>query len=190
MRGKKTGRSKKVLLSLILLGVIIGAALSFATAVMVKKTSDDEFCAKCHTMQPMIDSYHQDVHGGKGQLGIKAKCVDCHLPHDSLANYMVAKAKTGIHDAVAELTYDKSKIDWQGKRKHAKTFVYDSGCLECHGNLQEATMANHKAFIAHKAYFLEGRETCVECHMNVGHHNLGDYISRNNNPSNNKANSK
>ena len=159
-------------------GMVIGAVLSFGTAVMIKNTGDEKFCTMCHTMQPMADAYNADVHGGNNAHGFQAKCVDCHLPHESLAGYMIEKARTGIHDVWAELTYDKSKIDWQEKRKHATHFVFDSACLHCHVNLEDATMSDPKGFIAHKAYFQDHAKKCVECHENVGHHNLGSYISR------------
>ncbi|HIP54859.1 MAG TPA: cytochrome C [Sulfurimonas autotrophica] len=178
MKQERKNLSKIALFAIILIGIVVGTVGSFTTAVMVKETSGKEFCTQCHTMQPMADSYLADTHGGNNKEGLTAKCVDCHLPHDSLMGYLVEKAKTGVHDAWAELTYDKSKIDWQAKRKHAKHFVYDSGCLHCHSNLKEATMGTPKGFIAHKAYFLDKKKRCVECHNNVGHHNLGDYISQ------------
>lgn len=178
MKNEKRNFSKMALFGIILIGVGIGSLGSFTTAVMVEKTSGDNFCSQCHTMEPMTKSYLSDIHGGNNDKGLKAKCVDCHLPHHSLMGYLVEKAKTGTHDVWAELTYDKSKIDWHGKEKHAKDFVYDSGCLHCHSNLKNATMGNPKSFIAHKAYFLNKNKKCVECHTSVGHHNLGDYIPK------------
>jgi len=178
MKQEKKNLSKMALFTIILIGIVVGAVGSFTTAVMVEKTSGKEFCTQCHTMQPMANSYMADIHGGENKEGLTAKCVDCHLPHDSLMGYLVEKAKTGTHDVWAEFTYDKSKIDWQEKRKHAKHFVFDSGCLHCHSNLKDATMGTPKGFIAHKAYFLDKNKKCVECHKNVGHHNLGDYISQ------------
>jgi len=163
---------------LIIIGMLVGTILSYTAAVVIQKTADDKFCATCHTMQPMIDSYHDDVHGGNNKLGFKATCLDCHLPHNSLAGYIMAKAKTGTHDVWAELTYDKSKIDWQEKRKHASKFTYDSGCIHCHEDLEKKTMGDHKAFVAHKAYFMKDtQKTCVDCHKHVGHHLLGKYIN-------------
>ena len=164
---------------MIFLGILIGALLSFGTAVMVEHTQDADFCASCHTMQPMVDSYTSDVHGGANKYGMKVACLDCHLPHESLLGYLMAKAKTGTHDVWAELVYDKSKIDWEAKRKKATEFVYDSACLGCHKGLESSTMGNHRAFIAHKEYF--GKRTkkhCVSCHQHVGHHLLGKYLKK------------
>lgn len=177
------GKRKKIFVwstsILIIFGMIIGALLSFGTAVVVQHTEDDKFCASCHTMQPMIDSYKADVHGGANTHGMKVACLDCHLPHDSLFGYLFAKAKTGTHDVWAEMTYDKAKIDWDEKRKDASHYTYDSGCMNCHTNLQESTMGDHRAFIAHKDYFEKRtKKTCVDCHDNVGHKLLGRYLKK------------
>jgi len=169
---------KKLILFVLCIGALIGFLSSYTTAVIVEKTAGKEFCAQCHTMEPMAQAYSMDVHGGNNKQGIVVKCVECHLPHNTLIGYLFEKSKTGIHDVWAELTYDKSKINWEEKRKHRSTFTYDSGCLKCHENLQDATMGSPKAFIAHKDYFLNKTKKCVECHKNVGHQNLGHYLKK------------
>jgi cytochrome c-type protein NapC len=176
---EKKAKSVWFLLSILILGAIIGMLFSFGVAVGVHETSDDEFCTVCHTMQPMADSYLADVHGGNNPQGIKAKCTQCHLPNDSLANYLFEKAKTGLHDFRVQNFTDVKSIDWEAKRKHAKDFVFDSGCMSCHTNLKSATTSNTKAFIAHKEYFEERtKKKCAECHENVGHHILGEYLKK------------
>ena len=61
---------------------------------------------------------------------------------------------------------------------HREEYTYDSGCLSCHTNLQEATMATNKAFIAHRDYFLGTiDDQCTTCHEHVGHADLSDYIA-------------
>ena len=160
-------------------GILIGMLLSLFTAHMVEETSDGEFCGSCHTMEPMVKAFEQDIHGGNNRVGFKATCTDCHLPHNNVVNYMFQKSLTGMHDVWVQNFGDLENIDWQEKRKHRKSFVYDSGCLKCHKNLKDATMGNHKAFNGHKAYFSKKDElglTCVSCHENVGHKNLSDYL--------------
>jgi len=177
--GKKAKKSFWFVLALIVLGGLLGMLASLGIAVGVHKTSGEEFCTVCHTMQPMADSYRADIHGGNNSKGIKADCVACHLPHDNLVNYLFAKAQTGLHDVKVQSFGDLNSIDWEAKRKHAKHFVYDSGCMSCHANLREATTSDPKAFIAHKEYFEKRTDKkCVECHRNVGHHILGDYIKK------------
>jgi cytochrome c-type protein NapC len=127
----------------------------------------------------MVEAWKEDIHGGNNKHGIEVKCVDCHLPHDSLVSYLITKMETGLHDVYAQNVYDLEKIDWNEKRKHREHFVYDSACLACHTNLKDATMSNLKAFKGHKAYFSGTTEKkCVSCHENIGHKNLGDYLPK------------
>ena len=176
---KKVKKSLWFIICMLIIGGALGLLASFGIAVVVDKTSDDKFCTMCHTMQPMADAYSADVHGGNNPMGIKVNCVECHLPHDGLANYLFAKARTGLHDFRVENFGDLDSINWEEKRKHAKHFVYDSGCMHCHVKLRDVTMSDPKAFIAHKEYFEKRtNKMCVECHNNVGHHNLGDYIKK------------
>jgi cytochrome c-type protein NapC len=162
---------------IVTVGIVIGLLLAFISSVAVHETSDKNFCGMCHTMKPMVDAYKMDVHGGAGKHGMEVKCVDCHLPHDSVASYLVTKIQTGFHDIYAQNFYDLDKIDWEEKRKHREHFVYDSACLACHTNLKEATMSNLKSFKGHRAYFAgKTDKKCVSCHENVGHKNLGRYL--------------
>ncbi|QDF29639.1 cytochrome c3 family protein [Halarcobacter anaerophilus] len=177
----KKSKSKVIVpLSLVLVGLIVGLIISFGSSVGVKHTSDKNYCASCHTMQPVVDSYKMDIHGGAGEHGIEVKCVYCHLPQDSMANYLITKVKTGMHDLYVENFEDTSKIDWHKMREHRESFTYDSACLNCHTNLKNATESNLKAFNAHRKYFAKTTDkTCVGCHENVGHKDLGLYLPKN-----------
>lgn len=158
-------------------GILLGLLLSLGVAEGVHKTSDAKFCISCHSMKPMIDSYREDLHGGKNKNGFKVECVACHLPHDNTVQYLYQKVATSIHDIRVEWFGDMKSIDWEEKRKHASSFVYDSGCIKCHSRLQEATSQTPKGFIAHRDYFAKTIDKkCTNCHNNVGHHNLGNYL--------------
>ncbi len=183
MKDKTKKRLKKFfrLFLIVSVGILIGMLISLFTAYMVEETSDEVFCGSCHTMEPMVKAFKQDVHGGNNKYGFKAVCTDCHLPHSSITGYMFAKSMTGMHDIWVQTFGDLDKIDWEKKRSHREKFVYDSGCLHCHKNLKDATAYNHKAFIAHKAYFNKKdnmKLTCVTCHEHVGHKNLSDYLKK------------
>ncbi|QKF82676.1 cytochrome c3 family protein [Halarcobacter ebronensis] len=177
----KKSKSKVIVpLSLVIVGLILGLIISFGSSIGVKHTSDKNYCSSCHTMQPVTNSYKMDVHGGAGKHGIEVKCVYCHLPQDSMANYLTTKVKTGLHDLYAEYFKDTSKIDWQAMREHRESFTYDSACLNCHTNLKDSTESNLKALIAHRKYFSKTTDkTCVGCHQNVGHKDLGLYLPKN-----------
>lgn len=168
----------KVGLAALILVPITVLAAWVVTDTIFHDTSGAEFCGSCHTMAPMVASYREDVHGGAGDRGVQAKCVDCHLSHDSSLSYVVTKTRFGLHDAWAQMTYDLEAIDWQAKREHREDFVFDSGCLSCHANLQQATEASAKSFVAHRPYFLGTVEAkCATCHEHVGHKNLSTHLA-------------
>ena len=76
-----------------------------------------------------------------------------------------------------ELLKEPHEIDWHGIRERREEFVYDSGCLNCHKYLQEATEGSRMAFRAHRRYFSgETDRKCVSCHENVGHNRLGYHL--------------
>ncbi|MGI9203260.1 MAG: NapC/NirT family cytochrome c, partial [Woeseiaceae bacterium] len=98
--------------------------------------------------------------------------------HNNTVNYMFMKARFGMHDAWAQLTYDLDAIDWQAKREHSENFVFDSGCLSCHAELERASESSAKSFVAHRPYFLGTIESkCVSCHNRVGHKDLTDHLA-------------
>jgi len=168
---------KKIVIISLICGSFVGVGFSAALAVKIFNSSDVEYCSSCHTLDPMVQAYRADIHGGKNRYGIMAKCSDCHIPQDGPLIHVVVKSKTGVVDLYNEYFTDTTKINWQEKRSHREDFVYDSGCLSCHTNLKEATMPNHKAGMAHRDYFMgTSGSKCVTCHEHVGHLTLGEYL--------------
>lgn len=160
-------------------GFILPFASWLVADEFIAATSEHEFCVSCHSMQPMKAAYLQDIHGGNSTHGVQVHCTDCHLDHSSSAAYFADKARTGLHDMYVEYLVGTDDIDWVGNLANRAHYVYDSGCLECHRNLENATMGNNKAFVAHRPYFLgETSKQCVECHEHVGHKDLVAHLTR------------
>jgi cytochrome c-type protein NapC len=151
--------------------VIVFSWMTVETGVEI--TSHADFCIGCHTMEPMIKSYHDSVHGGQNERGVMAACTDCHVSHENIFAHFMGKAQSGTHDAWVTLTQDEANLDWQAKRENHNEYVYDSGCLTCHRNLE--AVAGGGTY--HKTYF-EGKtgSQCVDCHAEVGHDNLNKYL--------------
>lgn len=163
----------------LLVGAIVGVALSFTTYKVSETTAGADFCGSCHTMKPFVTAFQTHVHGGDNQWGFEAKCNDCHLPHDGLAHYLFAKAIASTNDIWVETFTNTAKINWREKLKDGNRFVYDSGCLACHTNLEDKTLANPRAFLPHRIYFSgTTTKTCADCHSNVGHKHLAEYIQQ------------
>lgn len=161
----------KVLLLLALLGLAVVVSWG-VTDKALHLTSTEAFCGSCHSMKPMQASFLRDPHGGRSTTGIQALCTDCHLPHDSTVDYLWMKARNGALDVWKEFVLGAEDVDWHAKRARANEFVYDSGCLKCHNNLQAGSELDRAQFVAHQPYFLGTIEdSCIDCHR-VGHTDL------------------
>ncbi len=157
--------------------VVVGFVLPFLSWLVGDEsfaaTSDADFCVGCHSMEPFVLSNADALHGGNNDFGIKASCTTCHLPHDNSAIYFFHKARTGIHDVFVEVFRDTRAIDWKAKSEYREEFVYDSGCMTCHVELETATQDEED----HQKYFQGITDSrCVTCHEEVGHSNLNKYL--------------
>jgi nitrate/TMAO reductase-like tetraheme cytochrome c subunit len=163
--------NKKTIIALIG-GAVIGLGISYIAAVAVDITGQPKFCISCHSMEPMVESFHYSVHGGNNPQGFAAHhCTDCHLPHKSLIGYLFAKGMSGLRDGLAEAGFIK-KVDFGENFWEMKHYVYDSACLKCHHGIQEPEkaigMAENIKEIHTKFYWeakKEGKDiSCVSCH--------------------------
>ena len=170
--------AKYILGAAIIIPVVVVGSWA-VTDTIVHETGDAEFCSSCHVMRPMVAAYRADVHGGAGDQGIRAACTDCHVPHDSALNLLMAKMRLGAHSVWAQVSYDLGAIDWEAKREERERLVFDSGCLQCHSDLERASEADSSTFIAHRPYFQRRTDKkCVTCHERVGHRNLSAHLDQ------------
>ncbi|MCK5635529.1 MAG: NapC/NirT family cytochrome c [Anaerolineales bacterium] len=172
-----TGRNKWVFRLDIIASLFVLVFVSWVvieTGIEVSSRAD--FCGICHSMEPMVASYRASTHGGNNPRGIMSACTDCHVSHENVFTHFIGKAKSGTHDIWVTLTTDTTKHDWQALRLKNEDYVYDSGCLTCHRNLEAATQDKK----VHNNYF-EGvtDSKCVNCHEEVGHSNLNKYLLQN-----------
>ena len=154
-------------------GVLLTVVVVLASGAMVEATSSDRFCDNCHAMTPFRMAWQDSVHGGQNPRGAAAQCVDCHLPHDNFADYLVTKAQTGTSDELHNLTIDAASFDWAGKAaRDRRLFTYDSACRRCHHDMTPPGIP-FGGVIAHRAYLLKETDRhCVDCHPEVGHRDL------------------
>ncbi len=168
-------RYRAVLVSFIL-GGLAAIALSLATVHMVEETGGDAFCGVCHEMDVFCETWQEGSHG-TAKMGVEvATCVDCHLPHTGTISYLVAKARTGMHDTIAHIRgYEP---DWVENLEHREAYVYESGCRKCHKELV-APGISLKAFNAHRDVITgETTKTCIACHSEVGHGDLKSVLMK------------
>ncbi len=164
----------------LIIGVVLTTLTVLASGFMIETTNTDTFCVSCHAMTPFRTAWQQAVHGGQNPQGFTAQCVDCHLPHGSFVEYVVAKGVTGTSDVIQNFTIDLEKFDWMANaEKRRLKFTYDSACRRCHHHLDAAPGMPRGGFLAHRAY-LRGDTTkkCASCHPHVGHKNMAEMVDR------------
>ena len=175
----------KKISTIILATIIVTLVVVFGGNQIIKVTGDAPFCGSCHEWDGFAAQAHfnDDVHGKANPKGVRATCTDCHLPHNSLIEYLAVKAKNGVAEGWTTLTKDRQKKDWLKNREHArKNYTFDSSCLKCHegilsydGKTQTASARMHEKY----KEFLNTQNAmqCTQCHKFVGHKNLGDEIA-------------
>lgn len=172
---------KKKIPLLLLVGIVIGLIISYASYEAITRTATPDFCVVCHEMAPMRASYDQDIHGGAGKTGIRVNCVECHLPHNNLFNYVFTKAKNGVSEVGLHFFGTVGTIDWQKNREKRAEFVYDEGCIKCHTNYAMNEKLKPKALEMHKHYNAllntDKQIGCASCHAEIGHKGLNNMLN-------------
>jgi nitrate/TMAO reductase-like tetraheme cytochrome c subunit len=163
-------------LSLTVLGVLIGAVAVIGTQVMVAKTGTNEFCGTaCHSMQWVYAEYKQSIHFAN-RSGVQAGCHDCHIPHE-YPELLWYKAKAGVRDVIGEM---RGVISTEEKFKKVRTALAErvwaefktndsANCRTCHDFTPEVIAAqSEKAQTRHQNRQKDGK-TCIDCHTGVAH---------------------
>ncbi|PSM52264.1 NapC/NirT cytochrome c family protein [Campylobacter blaseri] len=172
---------KRIIFLIFVIGGVFGLVASLGVYYGLELTSDERFCVVCHEMDPMVIAYNDDVHSGKGKTGVRARCVDCHLPHDNIINYIYAKARNGVVEGYIHFFEDVENINWHENRARRKDFVFDDGCLHCHTNVFDNALLTDKAKKMHAHYkkLLNTKDEigCASCHVEVGHMGLNNMLN-------------
>ncbi len=133
-------------------GFAIGLAVCGIGAGMMSVSGSPAFCGSCHAMKGEAATFARSTHS-------KQDCVECHLPHDNIAIYMVEKGRTGMVDTYHAVLRDYPahiKLSADGKK------TVNGNCLRCHEN----TMANVHAAVG---VDMDTGADCMKCHSRIAH---------------------
>lgn len=144
--GKRFSLKNKKML--IFVGVFVGIILSIVTGKVLAYTDSPEFCSSCHIMTQVHESFIDSNHA-------ELACADCHLPHDTLVNKYVNKAKSGIGHVYYN-TLGEDKIPEVLHPTENSKEIITGNCIDCHQN----TIEN----VSHDA-----KDSCTSCHEAVPH---------------------
>lgn len=135
---------------LIIIGLFIGILVSFGSVKALEYMDSPEFCATCHLMGGVTESFLDSTHAG-------IECNDCHLPNENIAGKLIYKGKVGM----GHVYYNSIGTDKIPEVVHAKENTLETiqaNCISCH----EATLSN----VSH-----DSKDRCISCHQSVPHGN-------------------
>ncbi|MCL6414717.1 NapC/NirT family cytochrome c [Aestuariirhabdus sp. Z084] len=169
------GFSKKTILTIALIGALVGFAALGATTYAITATSTTEFCLSCHTMQIPNEEYQSSIHYSNAK-GFRAECVDCHLPPDTLG-YLIAKiraTKDIYHEFITKKISTEEK--YEAHRLEMAEMVWEqmrannsASCRECHNPEAMDTYEQTEDTVKIHEYGIENSLTCIDCHKGIAH---------------------
>jgi cytochrome c nitrite reductase small subunit len=144
---------KSVIALAVVLGILIGVGVftfNYAEGLSYFST-DPKACVNCHIMRDEYDSWQKSSHHAA------AKCVDCHLPHETVPKY-IAKGQNGFNHSRA-FTFQDFHEPIRIKPRNAR--ILQENCLACHTDMVHELVRG--------ATTDKDAVTCVHCHADVGH---------------------
>lgn len=159
-----------------LLMLILGAMGLGSVNWVVHRTSDTAFCLSCHSHERFIKAEYEASGHFKNEVGVRAACADCHLPHDSWFELMFTKVLVS-KDVIGELAGTISTREkYEARRGEMAQKVWgqmlangSKFCRSCHSfQAMDLTAQGGAPARQHKKALQTGM-SCVECHRGIVH---------------------
>jgi cytochrome c-type protein NapC len=153
----------------------VGGLSLFGTTMVY--TSTEPFCAtSCHEMANNSNmEFAGSVHD-KNRTGVRATCVDCHVPHAPIPLYI---AKMGaLNDLwshhVSHTVDTREKFVAQRPKMAQRVWTYMKGndsreCRHCHNATNMDPDKQSPIAVARHERAKKEKLTCVDCHFGISH---------------------
>jgi cytochrome c-type protein NapC len=141
-------------------------------------TSTEAFCAtSCHEMANNSNMEYIGSSHDKNRTGVRATCVDCHVPHAPIPLYI---AKMGaLNDLwshhVTHTVDTREKFEAQRPKMAQRVWTYMKGndsreCRHCHTPANMDPDKQSPIAVARHEKGKREKLTCVDCHFGITHH--------------------
>jgi cytochrome c-type protein NapC len=164
-------------LGFLTIGGFIGGMIfwgAFNTALEFANT--EPFCTSCHEMRDNPYKELQPTIHFSNRSGVRAKCADCHVPHDwtnKIARKMQASKEVwgwifgtiNTRDKFLDKRLELAQHEW------ARLKANDSlECRNCHlYDSMDFTRQSRRAQFAHSTALERREKTCIDCHKGIAH---------------------
>ena len=134
--------------------VLALAVFAYVTDAPAYAGTNPSTCNNCHVMDAQYENWYHAAHE------TAATCAECHLPHDNIFHYYLAKAQTGMHDVYV---FSTGQTPVMIRAKPETDQIIQANCVRCHQDTVENIMAGVQTFDRH----------CWDCHRSVAHGDRG-----------------
>ena len=147
---------------------------SFNTALEAANT--EAFCTGCHEMRNNVYQELQTTIHFSNRSGVRAKCSDCHVPHDwtnKIARKMQASKEVwgkifGTIDTREKFEENRLRLaqhEWERLKSNNSL-----ECRNCHNyDSMDFTRQSPRAQAMHSKYLESQEKTCIDCHKGIAH---------------------
>jgi len=147
---------------------------SFNTALEAANT--EAFCTGCHEMRNNVYQELQSTIHFSNRSGVRAKCSDCHVPHDwtnKIARKMQASTEVwgkifGTIDTREKFEENRLRLaqhEWERLKSNNSL-----ECRNCHNyDSMDFTRQSPRAQAMHSKYLESKEKTCIDCHKGIAH---------------------
>jgi len=157
-------------------GFVAGIVFWGAFNTGLELTNTEAFCISCHEMRDNPYSELQRTIHFTNRSGVRAKCPDCHVPHqwtDKIARKMQASKEVWAKIFGSIDTREKF-LDHRlvlAQHEWARFKANDSlECRNCHDyDYMDLTRQSPRAQYMHRTFVETHEKTCIDCHKGIGH---------------------
>jgi cytochrome c-type protein NapC len=177
LRRLRSPSSTWSVLSLLLLGLVLGVIFWGGFNTAVEATNSEAFCIGCHEMRDNVyKEYSENTIHYTNRTGVRATCPDCHVPKEwgpkmlrkiQATRELYGKA-TGSIDTREKFEAKRLHL---AEREWARMKANDSlECRNCHSHKSmDVEKQKPRAKKSHELA-VKNNETCIDCHKGIAHH--------------------
>ncbi len=157
-------------------GFIAGIIFWGGFNTAMEYTNTQEFCTGCHEMRDNVYVELQDTIHFSNRSGVRAKCSDCHVPHEW--TYKMARKMAASKEVWGKIfgtinTREKFQDNRRRLAEHewARLKANNSReCRNCHEfDSMDFTRQSQRAVQMHSSALASGEKTCIDCHKGIAH---------------------
>lgn len=157
-------------------GFVMGIIFWGGFNTALEFTNTEEFCTGCHEMRDNVYAELQHTIHFTNRSGVRAKCSDCHVPHDwtdKIARKMQASKEVwgkifGTIDTPEKFEEKRREL---AEREWYRLKTNDSlECRNCHNfEFMDFTRQSKRASEQHSTALAKNEKTCIDCHKGIAH---------------------